>query len=486
MSEAVAPPNVVFIVAVVGLQPRAVDAEEDTEITGEVISKVQVTVCDAVPILPQASVAVQVLVCEREQPVLPTGPSLAVGVSTPLQLSEAVALPNAPLIVAVVGLQPRAVVAVDVGVITGAVTSSVHVTVLDVEAELPQASVAVHVLVCERAQPVLPIEPSDEVGVIAPQLSVAVALPNVELIIAVDGLQPNAVDAVDVAVIVGPDKSNVHVTVREAVPVFPHASVADHVLVCDLEQPVDPTAPSETVGVNAPEQLSEAVAPPNPASIVAVDGLQPRAVDAVDDVVIIGAVTSNVHVTVLEFVPVFPQASVAVQVLVCDLEQPVLPTMPSDAVGVREPLQLSEAVAFPNVALIVAVVGLHPSAVAAVDDAVTIGAVTSNVQVTVLEFVPIFPQASVAVHVLVCDLEQPVDPSGPSEAVGMIAPLQLSDAVALPNAVLIVAEVGLQPSAVDEVVVGVITGAVTSNVQVTVKEEVPVFPQASVAVQVLV
>jgi hypothetical protein len=68
---------------------------------------------------------------------------------------------------------------------------------------------------------------------------------------------------------------------------------------------------------------------------------------------------------------------------------------------VRAPLQLSEAVAPPSAVLIVAVVGLQPSAVEAVEVAVTTGGVTSNVQVTVREAVPVLPQASVADHVLV-------------------------------------------------------------------------------------
>jgi hypothetical protein len=79
----------------------------------------------------------------------------------------------------------------------------------------------------------------------------------------------------------------------------------------------------------------------------------------------------------------------------------VLPTAPSDAVGVRAPLQLSEAVAPPSAPLIVAVDGLHPRAVEAVEVGVTTGGVTSNVQVTVRDAVPVLPQPSVAVHVLV-------------------------------------------------------------------------------------
>ena len=79
--------------------------------------------------------------------MLPTAPSLAVGVSEPSQLSDAVALPRALLIVAVDGLQPSDVFTVDVGVTTGAVTSNVQVTVLDAVPMLPQLSVALHVLV---------------------------------------------------------------------------------------------------------------------------------------------------------------------------------------------------------------------------------------------------------------------------------------------------------------------------------------------------
>ena len=79
---------------------------------------------------------------------------------------------------------------------------------------------------------------------------------------------------------------------------------------------------------------------------------------------------------------------------------------------------------------------------------------------TVLDTDAVLPHASVAVHVLVCDLAHPVDPIVPSDAVGVNAPLQLSEAVALPSVVLIVAVDGLHPSAVDEEFVGVIAGVV--------------------------
>jgi hypothetical protein len=63
------------------------------------------------------------------------------------------------------------------------------------------------------------------------QLSEAVAPSSAALIVAVDGLHPSAVDAVDVGVTTGAVISNVQVMVRDAVPTLPHASVADHVLV---------------------------------------------------------------------------------------------------------------------------------------------------------------------------------------------------------------------------------------------------------------
>ena len=164
----------------------------------------------------------------------------------------------------------------------------------------------------------------------------------------------------------------------------------------------------------------------------------------------------------------------------------MLPTAPSDVVGVNAPLQLSDAVAPSRASLIVAVDGLHPSDVDAVDVGVTTGNVISNVQVTVRDSEDVLPQTSVTVHVLVCDLEQPVLPIAPSDAVGVRVPLQLSDAVAPPRTLLIVAVDGLQPSAVDALELAVMTGEVISKVHVTVRDAVPTFPQASVAVHVLV
>ena len=73
-------------------------------ITGGVTSNVQVTVRDVVAVLPQMSVAVNILVCIREH-VPWTGPVETVTTGVP-HASVADALPNAASIAADVGLQP--------------------------------------------------------------------------------------------------------------------------------------------------------------------------------------------------------------------------------------------------------------------------------------------------------------------------------------------------------------------------------------------
>ena len=158
------------------------------------------------------------------------------------------------------------------------------------------------------------IGPSVCVMVGVPQASVAVALPSAAWMAAEDGLHPG-VNVVPVAVMKGGVLSLVHVTVLDAVAVPPQPSVAVHVLVCVLAQlPV--TGPSTGVSVNVP-QASVAVALPSAASIAAEDGLHPRD-SAVPVAVITGVVAVAAHTTVLDAVAVLPQASVAINVLVCD------------------------------------------------------------------------------------------------------------------------------------------------------------------------
>ena len=74
------------------------------------------------------------------------------------------------------------------------------------------------------------IAPSLVVIVVGPQASVAVALPRAASISLAAGLQPSVL-AVPLAVMDGEVRSDVHVTVLEAVAVLPQASLAVNVLV---------------------------------------------------------------------------------------------------------------------------------------------------------------------------------------------------------------------------------------------------------------
>jgi len=112
------------------------------------LSSIQVTVLDVVAVLPQASVAIHVLVLVVLQPVVTTrSEPNCVGVSVP-QLSVAVASPIAALIAGgFCAALHKSVLPVRVGVIKGATRSSVHVTVLDVLAVFPQPSTIDHDLI---------------------------------------------------------------------------------------------------------------------------------------------------------------------------------------------------------------------------------------------------------------------------------------------------------------------------------------------------
>jgi len=104
-----------------------------------------VTVLVIVAELPQPSTAVNVLVCEEEQLLVDTAPSVNVIVAM-LQPSVADAEPSAAVIADEVGLQPSGTSAYD-PVNAGGTWSLVQVTVLEVVAELPQPSTAVNILV---------------------------------------------------------------------------------------------------------------------------------------------------------------------------------------------------------------------------------------------------------------------------------------------------------------------------------------------------
>ena len=141
---AVADPSAAVISAAEGLHPRVTEAGIIIRV-GALGVLSQLTVLDVVAELPQPSMAVNILVRDDEQLDVDTAASVNVIVAV-LQPSVAVAVPKAASICAAVGLQPSDV-AVPVAVITGGVRSLVQVIVLDIVAELPQASVAVNILV---------------------------------------------------------------------------------------------------------------------------------------------------------------------------------------------------------------------------------------------------------------------------------------------------------------------------------------------------
>jgi hypothetical protein len=156
------------------------------------------------------------------------------------------------------------------------------------------------------------------------------------------------------------------------------------------------TCPSVNVTIGTP-QAAVAVAEPRAALISEADGLHPRVPEG--DTIIVGGLGALIHVTVREVVAVLPQASVAVNVLVCEALQEVVDIVPSVNVTVGVP-QASLALAVPNAASISEEAGLHPRDVA-VPVAVITGGIRSLVQVTVLEAVTELPQPSDAVNVLV-------------------------------------------------------------------------------------
>ena len=144
-------------------------------------------------------------------------------------------------------------------------------------------------------------------------------------------------------------------------------------------------------------QASLAVADPKAALISDEAGLHPSDVP-VPVAVMVGGAWSLVHVMVLEVVAVLPQASTAVNVLVCEAEQPFVVTAPSVNVTIGVP-HAAVAVALPRAAFISESEGLQPSVPAG--DTIIVGGLGALVQVTVLEVVAVLPQASTAVNVLV-------------------------------------------------------------------------------------
>ena len=184
---AVAVPSAASMAAELGLHPRLGFVPVIVPMGDDVFST-HVTVLEAEAMLPHASVAVHVLVCERLHPINCIAPSATVAL-TGLQLSLANADPSAASMSPELGLQPRLSV-VPVVVIPGRTWSTIQVTVRAADAKLPQASVAIQVLVCERSHANEMTGPSELVKVTVPQSPVAFAVPNAASIAEVLGLQP--------------------------------------------------------------------------------------------------------------------------------------------------------------------------------------------------------------------------------------------------------------------------------------------------------
>src|SRR4029079_14321783 len=170
---------------------NAVDAAK--VITGLVLSLVKVTVCDAVSVLPHASVTVQFFVTLTLQPVTTSAAIVPVAVSPVEQLSVTVAAPKALATSVTVALQLNVPAAAKV--ITGFVLSLVKVTVCDTVSVLPHASVTVQFFVTLTLQPVTTSAAIVPVAVSpVEQLSVTVAAPKAFATSVAVALQLNAVD----------------------------------------------------------------------------------------------------------------------------------------------------------------------------------------------------------------------------------------------------------------------------------------------------
>ena len=131
-----------------------------------------------------------------------------------LHRSVAVAVPRAASISQQLDYNQE-YVAVHVAVMTGGIRSLVQLTVLIAVAELPQPSVAIKVLTCEKAQPLEVTAPSVNVTIGVLQAAVAVAEPSAASIAAAAGLHPRVTEA-GIIIMVGALGVLSHVTVLDS------------------------------------------------------------------------------------------------------------------------------------------------------------------------------------------------------------------------------------------------------------------------------
>ena len=94
---------------------------------------IQDTDLDTVEKLPHASIAVNVLVCVRLQPLLNTAPSLIITVGV-LHASDAAADPSAAVIAPADGLHPSCI-GIKLPTNAGGVRSVIHITVLGTDVD---------------------------------------------------------------------------------------------------------------------------------------------------------------------------------------------------------------------------------------------------------------------------------------------------------------------------------------------------------------
>src|SRR4249919_1162185 len=279
-----------------GVSGHSMVAATGTEVnTGAVLSSTVIT-CEAVAVLPQASVAINVLVRVYSLAHVPGALASVEVMLTAPHASLAVGVPK-------LGVKGHSMVAAaGTEVNTGAVLSSTVIT-CEAVAVLPHASVAINVLVRVYSLAQVPgALASVEVMLTAPHASLAVGVPN-------DGVSGHSmVAATGTEVNTGAVLSSTVITC-EAVAVLPQASVAINVLVRVYSLAHVPGAlASVEVMLTAPH-ASLAVGVPKLGvkghSMVAAAGTEVNT----------GAVLSSTVIT-CEAVAVLPQASVAINVLV--------------------------------------------------------------------------------------------------------------------------------------------------------------------------
>ncbi len=164
--------------------------------------------------------------------------------------------------------------------------------------------------------------------------------------------------------------------------------------------------------------------------------------------------------------------------------QPLTVTALKLVVTASLPPQLSVAEGAPNAAMMSAAAGLQPS-IGVAPVTVTVGGVTLVVQVTVFVWLAVLPRKHPwRMKVQLCVAVQPLTVTALKLVVTASLPPQLSVAEGAPNAAMMSAAAGLQPS-IGVVPVTVTVGGVTLVVQVTVFVWLAVLPpQASVALKV--